>query len=144
MTRINNILHPTDFSPFANRALPLACALARDYGATLILLHVRPMPVAVYGEFGAMPPQPPELVETVKDRLRQLLPTDFDGHVEYQVRDGDAAAEIVSLAEQSHCDLIVIGTHGRSGLSRVLMGSVAEMVLRKAPCPVLTVKQSAE
>ena len=89
----------------------------------------------------AVPAEPLEPAATLKEKLRQLLPPNFTGQVEYHVRDGDAAAEILTLAQQSHCDLIVLGTHGRSGVSRLLMGSVAEAVLRKAPCPVLTVKQ---
>jgi nucleotide-binding universal stress UspA family protein len=64
--------------------------------------------------------------------------------VECVGRVGDAVAEILDLAHSSHCDLIVMGTHGRTGLSRLLMGSVAEQVLRKAPCPVLTVRGTAE
>ena len=143
MIRITNILCPTDFSPFAQAALPIACSLARDYGATLILLHVRTMPVTVVGEFGAFPPEPRESDETLKTRMRQCLPSDFTGVVECQIQDGDAAEEILKTAEQRHCDLIVLGTHGRSGLRRLLLGSVAEAVLRKAPCPVLTIKPTA-
>ena len=141
MLAIKNILHPTDFSPYSVYALRLACALARDYGAALTVAHVRPIPSAAYGEFGAMPMEPMEPVESVKDRLRQLLPADYSGGVEYHVRDGDAATEILGLAQQSKCDLIVLGTHGRTGVGRLLMGSVAEQIVRKAPCPVLTVKQ---
>ena len=143
MIRITNILCPTDFSACAQAALPIACSLARDYGATLILLHVRTMPVTVVGEFGALPPEPRESDETLNTRMRQCLPSNFTGVVECQIQDGDAAEEILKTAEQRHCDLIVLGTHGRSGLRRLLLGSVAEAVLRKAPCPVLTVKPTA-
>jgi universal stress protein A len=143
MIRITNILCPTDFSSFAEAALPIACSLAGDYGATLILLHVRPNPVTVVGEFGAIPPEPREPDETLKGGMRQCVPESFTGVVECQVRDGDAAEEILKTAQEGHCDLIVLGTHGRSGLRRLLVGSVAEAVLRKAPCPVLTIKPMA-
>lgn len=143
MLRITNILCPTDFSSFAEAALPIACSLARDYKATLILLHVRTMPMTVVGEFGALPPEPRESDETLKTRMQRCLPSNFTGVVACQIQDGDAAEEILKTAEQRHCDLIVLGTHGRSGLLRILVGSVAEAVLRKAPCPVLTIKPTA-
>ena len=141
MLPINNILHATDFSPHANCALRLACALARDYEAGLILLHVRPTQAIAFGEFGAVPPETPEPSEFVREKLRHLLPAHFTGRVECFVRDGEPAEEIIAAAQQSHCDLVVLGTHGRTGLGRFLLGSVAEAVLRKCPCPVLTVKQ---
>ena len=141
MLSLKTILHPTDFSPNSIYAMDLARALARDYGATLVLLHVRTIPSVAYGDFGTVPLEPAETVEAVKGRLRQLLPTDYSGPVDFHVRDGNPAAEILSLAQESHCDLIVIGTHGRTGVGRLLMGSVAEQLVRKAPCPVLTVKQ---
>ena len=141
MLPIKTILYPTDFSAFAQGALPLACALARDYSAMLIFLHVRQIPAVVYGEFGTVPPVLPESIETVTEKLRQLAPSEFTGRVEFHVRDGDADSEILNLAEQCHADLIVMGTHGRTGLNRLLMGSVAEAVSRKASCPVLTLKQ---
>jgi nucleotide-binding universal stress UspA family protein len=138
MLPIRVILHPTDFSLYSQAALPLACALARDHGATLVLVHVRSIPISTYGELGAVPAEP---VDVVKDRMRQLLPPDYTGRVEYEVRTGEAATEVVDLTRQRHADLIVLGTHGRSGVLRLLLGSVAEAVLRKAPCPVLTVKR---
>ena len=143
MIRITNILCPTDLSAFAQAALPIACSLARDYGATLILLHVRPDPVTYVGEFGAIPPEPREPDETLKARMRQCLPANFKGVVECHVQDGEAVEEILKTAQSRHCDLIVLGTHGRSGLTRLLVGSVAEAVLRKAPCPVLTIRPRA-
>lgn len=143
MIRITNILCPTDFSACAQAALPITCSLARDYGATLILLHVRSNPVTVVGEFGAIPPEPREPAETLKARMRECVPANFKGVMECEIQDGDAAEEILKKAQQRNCDLIVIGTHGRSGLYRMLVGSVAEAVLREAPCPVLTIKPTA-
>jgi nucleotide-binding universal stress UspA family protein len=140
MLPITKILHPTDFSPHSAPALEFACALARDYGANLVLVYVRQPQVAPFGEFGPVAMEPVVPLETLKGRLRQLPPNTFPGHVECHVREGDAAAEILALAEECGCDVIVMGTHGRTGLGRLLMGSVAEHVVRKAPCAVLTVK----
>jgi nucleotide-binding universal stress UspA family protein len=143
MTRITTILCPTDFSSCAQAALPIAFSLARDYSATLILLHVRPVPATVVGEFGALPPEQREPIEALKTRMRQWVPANFRGIVDCHIQDGDAAEKILKTAHQRNCDLIVLGTHGRSGLRRILIGSVAEAVLRKASCPVLSVKPRA-
>jgi nucleotide-binding universal stress UspA family protein len=143
MIPFKSILHPTDFSTCSRSALAIACALARDYQATLVLLHVRPVADLAIGEFGALPPPPLEADESVQARLRDLLPANFAGKVECVARTGDAAGEILTAARQFQCDVIVLGTHGRSGLGRMLVGSVAEAVLRSAPCPVLTIKPPA-
>jgi nucleotide-binding universal stress UspA family protein len=143
MTRIKTILHPTDFSRNANYAFRLACALARDYGAKLMLLYVRPLPVVPPTEIVTLPAEPAEYHDVMREKLEGLRAEDYGVAVERYRLVGDEAEEIIRLAENTGCDLIVMGTHGRSGLSRLLMGSVAEMVVRKAPCPVLTVKQPA-
>jgi nucleotide-binding universal stress UspA family protein len=138
MLPIKTILHPTDFSPQAEYAFRLASALARDYNARLIIMHVKMVPAVAYGEFAALPPDAEESVESLKERLTQLKPRGCA--VEYVLTEGVPAEEIVNVAGDKHCDLILMGTHGRTGLGRLLMGSVAELVVRKAPCPVLTVK----
>ncbi len=140
MTGIKTILHPTDFSEHAGRAFRLACSLARDHGARLILLHVQPTLAVVGGVDGPVAIPVPEDQSALLERLNNLRPGDDAFAVEHSLRVGDAAEEIVRLAEEAGCDLIVMGTHGRTGLRRLLMGSVAEDVLRAAPCPVLTVK----
>lgn len=137
---INDILFPTDFSDRALGAFHVASALARDYQARLTLLHVRDLPVTAFAEFGAVPPPEMPSRTEVMDKLHQLDPHDESIHMEYLLVDGIAADEIVKAAADHHCDLIVMGTHGRTGLSRLVMGSVAEEVVRKAPCPVLTLK----
>ncbi len=137
MLPIHTILHPTDFSERSRFALRLAGALARDYGARLILLHVAVPPVVVYGE-GAILPTPEEERDQLLAELEQLQVPGV--HVEHRLEEGDPVAEIVRVAEESRADLIVMGTHGRTGFGRLLMGSVAERTLRKAPCPVLTVR----
>jgi nucleotide-binding universal stress UspA family protein len=139
MLGIKTILHPTDFSERSGLAFRLACTLARDYGARLIVLHVAEPPMAVPAEGALMFPLVVDL-EPLRQRLQNLGPKDPHCQVEYRLVQGDAAAEILQLAEETKCDLIVMGTHGRKGLGRLLMGSVAEQVLRNASCPVLTVK----
>jgi nucleotide-binding universal stress UspA family protein len=138
MVPIETVLHPTDFSPRSEHALDVACALARDYGATLVLVHVLQSHAAAFGEFGT--PDPVVSVATLKGRLRQLAPHTLAGRVKCHVREGHAATEILRLAKETRCDIIVMGTHGRTGLGRLVMGSVAEQVVRMAPCAVLTVK----
>jgi len=140
MLPIQTILHPTDFSEQAGYGFQLACALARDYGARLIVCHVYQPPPVVYGEFGVAPPPPSDAPEALRERLGEVRPPDEEMDVQHYLLEGDPAAEIVQMARDSQCDLIVMGTHGRTGLGRLLMGSVAEQVMRKAPCPVLTVK----
>jgi nucleotide-binding universal stress UspA family protein len=139
MVPIHTVLHPTDFSERSAYALRLACALARDHGAKLVVLHVAAMPVAIYGE-GVVLTAPTNYMDQQEEQLHQLPVPDADIHVERRLVEGDAAAEILRVAHEVNADLIVMGTHGRTGLARLLMGSVAEQVVRKAACPVLTVK----
>lgn len=141
MLTVKTILHPTDFSRFSAAGFQLACALARDYGARLVLVHVAPPVEIMHGSFYASPPTPPDDLEAVKEELFALKPADPTVDVEYFFRRGDVAGEILSLAKEVAADIIVLGTHGRTGLSRLLMGSVAERVLREAECPVVTVKR---
>jgi nucleotide-binding universal stress UspA family protein len=141
MLPIKTILHPTDFSKHAEYGFELACALARDYGAGLILCHVKQPPAVAFGEFGALPPEAPDSLEALRDKLAAVRPADPKVAVPLRVIvEGDPATEIARIARENKADLIVIGTHGRTGLGRLLMGSVAEVVMRKATCPVLTVK----
>jgi len=144
MLPIRTILHPTDFSGRAGDAFQFACALARDYRARLILLHVHPPPPPpVAGEFGFLPTEGAPDRTRLRERLSELRPADPRVPVEHHYREGDPATEILQTARESQCDLIVLGTHGRTGLDRLFMGSVAESVLRRATCPVLTVRSAA-
>jgi len=138
MLPIRTILHPTDFSEPSDYALRLAVALARDHGARLVLLHVAAPPPAFYSE-AILIPAPPDPHEEERQRLDRLA---VPGEVptERRVVEGSPAEEVLRSAEDLGVDLIVMGTHGRTGLARLLMGSVAELVVRKAACPVLTVK----
>jgi nucleotide-binding universal stress UspA family protein len=140
MFPIRTVLHPTDFSEQAQHAFAMACSLARDHSARLVVLYVRAPTAVAYGELG---PVVPDLVRTPADveaRLAGLHLPDPWVEVEYRVCEGDPAAEIIRLVSEVKANLIVMGTHGRSGLGRLLMGSVADAVLRRAPCPVVTLK----
>lgn len=139
MLAIRRILHPTDFSDLSRPAFELACSLARDYGAELVVCHVCPLPVVGVVD-GITVDLPTGWREQSQARLEQVRPADSRVAVAHRMADGDAVREIVKAAGDVKADLIVMGTHGRGGLSRVLMGSTAEGVMRKAPCPVLTVK----
>lgn len=133
------ILFSTDFSTQNDASLAQATALARDANATLIIVHVAEPPVAYMGEFYYGFPEPDR--SALKKMLESIVPTDPAVPCKHVLLTGDPAAEIVQLAKNEGADLIVLGTHGRTGLARMLMGSVAEQVVRRAPCPVLTVKQ---
>ncbi len=135
---LKTILHPTDFSPQAEHAFRLACSLARDHGARVIVLHVAVPPVVGYGEGWTPPPEGDW--QAMQKQLGEIQPAKNDVPVEHRLIEGNPISEILRLARESNCDLIVMGTHGRTGLGRLLMGSVAEEIVRKAACPVLTVK----
>jgi len=145
MIEIRRILCPIDFSDYSRRALDHAIAIARWYKATVTALHVfSPAPVAAFGP-GPVVFEPIVLASADRD---QLL-TDTQAFAETEgapgvtieavVRGGNIAGEILEQATDMKADLLVIGTHGRSGFERLLLGSVAEKVLRKASCPVMTV-----
>jgi len=142
MLPIHTILHPTDFSAGSAEAFHLACALARDYGARLIVLHVMERPLLIYSGVMAAPP-PPEISAEERQALReklQQLHAEPTLDIEHLLVEGDPTTAILRFSGDRHCDLIVMGSHGRRGIGRLLLGSVAEQVLRQATCPVLTVK----
>jgi len=135
------ILFPTDFSMLGRTALEMATSLARDRGAKLLIVHVEEPPMAYGGGelyYGIDEPDREEL----KRMLAEVVPTDPAIAYEHRLMMGSPATAIVQLAEKERVDMIVMPTHGRTGLVRLLMGSVAEEVVRKAKCPVLTVKSS--
>ena len=139
MLPITSVLHPTDFSERAEAAFHIAHSLARDYAAKLYLLHVVP-----YSSFGALEGaanDAPEQERVAKEMLHKLAAQAPGVPVETAVVLGQAAEDTVAFADTHKIDVIVLGTHGHTGLSRLLMGSVAEHILRHAPCPVLTVRK---
>ena len=146
MIDLHRILVPTDFSKHSQNALTYAVAFAEKFGAELYLLHiVQDLALFIPDAVTVSPPVSPpvgQLTAAVRgalDRLVQEKGLQRD-NVHAEVRDGTPFYEIVQFAREKEIDLIVMGTHGRSGLAHVLMGSVAEKVVRKAPCPVLTVR----
>jgi len=136
MLPIRKILHPTDLSDLSRSAFDFACALARDYGAELHILHVAELPLLTSMD-GVLVPTPVDEAESARARLEDLRPLDSEVTCSPRLVEGVPAEEILTLARDLPADMIVMGTHGRGGFSRTLMGSVAEAVTRKAPCPVL-------
>jgi nucleotide-binding universal stress UspA family protein len=138
--KFDKILFPTDFSHTGDAALAMATALARDTGAKLFIVHVEEPPM-VYGGgemyYGIPDPQ----TEDLEAMLKKVVPSDPNVPYEHHLIVGDPSTAIPRFADQENVDLIVIGTHGRTGVSRLLMGSVAEAIVRRSPCPVLTFKQ---
>jgi len=145
MMPFRKILAPVDFSPHSNDGMRLAADIARRYEASLMLAHVY-QPVAYPFPEGFMLYTPNQLAEMLTemqkmlDRARTELETGGSPRVETKLLQGIVASEIVNIAEQEGFDLIVMGTHGRTGIQHALLGSVAEKVLRRAHCPVLTVR----
>ncbi len=140
MLPIRTIIHPTDFSWQSEAAFRMACGLARDYRGRLIVVHVHCPRNPLFGDTGTAAPDTADLVGELQARLTAMQPPDASLRVEHRLCQGDPAAEILRLAQETFCDLIVMGTHGRTGLARLLVGSVAEEVLRRASCPVLTLR----
>jgi len=138
MLHFNTIVHATDFSESSLFAWHMACALARDHGARLLLVHVRPGSIVVFAE-GPMPPDPVD-EDDLKAKLETMQPTSPHLLVERYLIDGDPARAVVEFAARKGADMIVVGSHGRIGISRMVMGSVAELIARRSACPVLIVK----
>ena len=137
--KAKRILFPTDLSALADAALRYATSLARDSGATLLIVHVETPPV-IYGGDEMYSGVYQADVGEISEMLEKVVPHDPAVKCEHQLLQGDAATEIVRVAEEEKADMIVMATHGRTGLGRILMGSVAEAVVRKAPCPVFTLR----
>ena len=148
MIRLKKILCPTDFSEHSRSSLVYACELALKFGAELHLLHIMQDLVTIVPEAGMSFVPPGDYLEQMKISATQALekvPGEaFHGPTVRAVRTGPPFVEIVRYAREEEIDLIVLSTHGRSGLAHVLLGSVAEKVVRKAPCPVLTIRPHGE
>lgn len=130
MIRVKKILYPTDFSSYSTHAYFHAVGLAETFKAELTLLFVY-TPAADDGSRGR---------DFWREQLLQTRPSNPNIPVSHMFLEGDPAAEIVRYATAAGSDVIVLGTHGRSGADRLLMGSVAERVMRDAPCSVMVVK----
>jgi universal stress protein A len=143
---IKSILFPTDFSEYNEAALKLASTLASESQATLYIVHVHDVQSvsAAAGEFSYLDaPTWREQLRNAGEQLGTVVPSIPGVSYERECLTGNPVVEILKFAEGHKIDLIVMGSHGRTGLSRLLMGSIAEGVTRKASCPVLIVKQPA-
>lgn len=150
MPRFERILVATDFSPASDAALEHARTLARQFGSSLNLVHVFEDPFtsgAFVGDGTVMMPM--DLREALLESAGAQLADRHAAHAEAlpgsstDLLIGSGAKSIVEHAQTTHADLIVMGTHGRTGLPHLLLGSVAERVVRTATCPVLTTRESA-
>ena len=148
MLNLKRILYPTDFSEYSLAALPYAVALAQQNDAELYCLHIVEMPTEEYltGDY-MVPldvPHVPEdrILRTARARLERFVSEHLSeiDKVTPRVLTGTPFVEIIRYAREQSIDMIVIGTHGHSALAAMLLGSVAEKVVRTAPCPVLTVR----
>ena len=143
MIRLKRILFPTDFSECAEHAMKYAMEMARRFESKLYVMHVldtriyghlEPFATTVWSVYDAKEEAAKSIVDIIPESEREAL------KAESLVREGTPFVEIIKFAREAEIDLIVIGTHGRTGLSHMLMGSVAEKVVRKAHCPVLTIR----
>ena len=161
---IENILVPVDFSPYSTEALLYAATLADHLASTVVVLHViakeieaqaahqragSGVPLFGWGvtseTLGVSPEMHEAVVVDLRERaqtaLQHFLPSELSGRsVELRVEIGHPFEQILEVAKGERVDMIVMGTHGRTGLAHIVLGSVAERVVRMAPCPVLTVK----
>jgi nucleotide-binding universal stress UspA family protein len=146
MIKLKRILAATDFSECSDRALGYACGFAEAFSAELHLVYVIEPPAAVYSEpgFGYLGIEGFEesMRKDADERLNALPAPPWKGQqaVVRKILFGTPFVEIVRYARENELDLIVMGTHGRGAIAHLLMGSTAERVVRKAPCPVLTVR----
>src|SRR5712691_4289975 len=146
-TMFQTILVPLDGSPRAEQALPVAAHLAQASGGTIVLLQAVHPPNEYEAYVTLQPIVTPKMLETELEEARKYLRTltRFGSlasvHIETEVMQGDAAANILSLVDGRHIDLIVMSSHGYTGMTRWVMGSVAEKVARYAPVPVLILRE---
>jgi nucleotide-binding universal stress UspA family protein len=146
MISFKHILVPVDFSEPSDRALQVAMDLAKQYGAALTVLHVFDVPPAYAG----MDLAPIDLMTPMLDAARKQLDAtlaDVRGKLPSAtvlMAQGVPWRAILEIVEQKHVDLVVMGTHGRRGVGRALLGSVAEKIVRLSPAPVLTVRAESD
>lgn len=146
MIKINRILAATDFSECSDHALRYACEFAEVFGAELHLIHVNEPPTAMYSEFGIGYVGVHEIEDDLKNATEAKLNTMPEPqwqkklNITRAVLMGTPFVEVIRYAKEHDIDMMVVGTHGRGAIAHMLMGSTAEKLVRKAPCPVLTVR----
>ena len=142
MSQIAKIVVPTDFSELATQAVRYAGGLARGFDAEALLIHVTEEPFDYKG-YGLSA----ETILAIQEDLRDVIDKGLNAAQEacsanksrMIIREGSPSAEIIKLAKEEAADLIVIGTHGRGGVAKMLLGGTTERIIRLAPCPVITV-----
>ena len=146
MIKIEKILFPTDFSEHSKHAFSYALSFAKEYGAALHMLHVVEDIQYLANAYMFDVPMMPSFADMEQNRLKEMQEfidrevADSSVTIEKIIRHGRPFIEILQVAREENIDLIVIATHGRGGLEHALFGSVAEKVVRKAPCPVLSIR----
>lgn len=146
MITLKKVLLATDFSDCAKTAQEYATAFADQFQAELHVLHVVVDTSLMAAEYGSALSLPPDYVEQVRNEAKKSLDAILADSVKRggpgisAIREGNPPHEIVRYASETGIDLIVLGTHGRGGFMHLLLGSCAEKVVRKAPCPVLTIR----
>jgi len=150
MITIKRILYPTDFSDLASHAVGYTCSFAEAFNSEIHLLHVVDEAYQYWMAMGpnSLPvgPSPDDMLRSAQEQMSRWKTERFAAakpSVKAAVVVGRPFYEIIAYAKRNAIDLIIMGTHGRGGLTHVLMGSVTEKVVRKSPCPVLTVRSPA-
>lgn len=147
MPRINRIVVPIDFSDYSKEAFRYALDFARTFDASLLLIYVVE-PVVYPSDFSfgqvALPSMDQELRDHSLEQLQKMIQNEVPEGIDAtsMVRSGKPFVEIIKVAKETEADLIIIATHGHSGIEHVLFGSTAEKVVRKAPCAVLSIRSS--
>ncbi len=138
---LKNILFPTDFSPASRAALPFACTLAQIYGSTILVAHSIPPEPHLAVPLERVPEQDGMVWDEVRHKFESFLHTCSFGTIPWKslLDRGDLAGVVPAMIQEHEADLVVLGTHGRRGISKLILGSSAEKIYRSATCPVLTV-----
>jgi nucleotide-binding universal stress UspA family protein len=146
MIKLTRIVCPTDFSPTSSRAVDYAGTMADSFGAELVLLHAIPLmdyPLRSFGMSSSIEHIQEELqtraMESLEARSKKLKETLPNINVRLVVRNGEPHDATLECAKAEHAEMIIMGTHGYTGITHALLGSSAEKVVRLADCPVLTV-----
>ncbi len=138
----SKIVVPVDFSVQSRAALEVAASFAKEQDAELLIVHVIEDDFEVYFSSGGISKE--DATRGLYNALHDVKPKDDDVRFSHQLAEGKPASAILKLAAEVNAEMIVMGTHGRSGITRMVMGSVAEEVVRKSQCPVLTLRNPVE